>query len=61
MKKILIPIALLLLAWLGSTAYIGSQVEPELQNFITKMNKRMQSSGFKYVATTTDKSFFGSG
>ncbi len=60
MKKILIPIVLLAALWLGSTAYIGSQAEPELQNFISKMNKRTQSSGFKYVATTTKSSFFGS-
>lgn len=60
MKKLLGLIVLLIVAWLGATAYIGSQVEPRIDDYISKINMTYKDNGFVYSSKVTESSFLNS-
>ena len=60
MKKVIGLVTIVVALWLGATAYIGSQIEPFAQKYMSKTNKMYKSFGIKYDINITEKSFFSS-
>jgi len=46
--------------WLGGTAYISSNTQSELNNYVTKANKLYESNGMKLSVESFEKGFFTS-
>lgn len=60
MRKILGSVIAAVALWAGSTAYIGSQTEQELQNYITKSNALYASNGLQFKLNNYQQSFLNS-
>jgi hypothetical protein len=60
MKKIVSSIIVAVALWAGSTAFIGTQIEEDIQKQIENSNKLYTSSGIKYKLNSYKKSFLSS-
>jgi len=60
MKKLFGLIAVLLLAWLGMTFYIGNNVESKSQELLSNMQEKYKNMGMELKVDIKDKSFFTS-
>lgn len=60
MKKIFGSMIALAAIWAGSTAFIGSQTEQQLQNYIEKSNALYGSNGLQFKLDSYQKSFLHS-
>jgi len=60
MKKIFGSLIAVVAIWAGSTAFIGSQTEQQLQNYIAKSNALYASNGVEFKLTDYHKSFLNS-
>jgi hypothetical protein len=60
MKKIVSSIIAAVAIWAGTTAYVGSQMEKNLQNQIDNSNKLYASNGIAYKMNNYEKSFLNS-
>lgn len=58
--KLLGLLTVVILVWMGSTAYIGSKVEPYLNNYVEKSNQVYEEQGIKLSVEKFEKGFFSS-
>lgn len=60
MKKIFGSLITAAAIWAGSTAFISSQMKPELENYITKSNQLYKANGIELKLSNYKKSFLNS-
>lgn len=58
MKKISILLLIVVAAWLGTSAFIGSQIKSRLGQYLDIANESMEQRGIKYSANIIDSSLF---
>lgn len=57
MKRIMTVVGVLVLGWLGATAYISSTFKSEFEQYIEKVNRLYASQGVRYTAEVESRFF----
>ena len=60
MKKIIIGAILVIVAWLGSVAFIGVKSQSAMTEFVAQTDSQVRASGFSVTLSAYEKSFFSS-